>query len=69
MAFLFDYHKIKEESQRFFGHWDQLQEAEYNVGRAFHQLGTRWSMLSENGSELTLLQVYHIWQYHTMRGH
>lgn len=40
MAFLFDYHKAKEEAQKTFGHWDQLQEAEYNVGRAFHQLGT-----------------------------
>ncbi|RPB21692.1 TPR-like protein [Terfezia boudieri ATCC MYA-4762] len=39
MAFLFDYHNAKEETTKAFGHWDQLQEAEYNVGRAFHQLG------------------------------
>ena len=40
MAFLFCYHQTKEESQKTLGHWDQLQEADYNIARGFHQIGT-----------------------------
>ena len=40
MAFLFCYHKTQEESQKTLGHWDQLQEADYNIARSFHQIGT-----------------------------
>ncbi|KAF8477123.1 hypothetical protein BDZ91DRAFT_787718 [Kalaharituber pfeilii] len=39
MAFLFEYRRVKEEIKKTYGYWDQLQEAEYNIGRAFQQIG------------------------------
>ncbi|KAI5808754.1 hypothetical protein DFH27DRAFT_589841 [Peziza echinospora] len=36
MAFLFEYHKLRASDKCS---WDEIQEAEYNIGRAFHQIG------------------------------
>ena len=38
MAFLFEYYASREKASTR-GRWDELQEAEYNIGRALHQIG------------------------------
>lgn len=37
MTFLFEYHDIRNSDHE---HWRERQEAEYNIARAFHQIGT-----------------------------